>query len=496
MCMLENSKLSYLGFYNHIYTAEECRLSVLCLIFQMYGKYGKVMSSRHKPGRRDQDSEAGPTFGFATPKKNNMIERTNSILSATKKTPITKALDRLTPSKTGRRSVSAPTTPTSSPKGTPLRGLKLSCDGASTPKTVRKRISREIEKKVESDDDEEDEEESEESNDEDDSSDDEGVKPLESGVQKKKINSRIGTSALDTDDYFERQATTQIVTSDKTLSQLKTPRLSPEVLKNVLDGEPLKYEKQIKRLCKEQRSQFSKWIHLLNEDFNVILYGLGSKRDLLSDFQSQMLKDKDCVVINGFFPSLTMKNILTSVLFDILDYKGTVGTSLTEQADCILKAYNAVDGDVVQDDLYLLIHNIDGPMLRNDVAQTVLSSLAAHSRIHLICSVDHINAPLLWDQNKLAKFNFIWHDATTFLPYTEETLNENSLMVRSTGSGLQLNSLLRVFESLTPNAKEIYLLIIRHQMKAVEEVGFTFYQGISFKDLYRYGTILPLYPHF
>ena len=102
-----------------------------------------------------------------------------------------------------------------------------------------------------------------------------------------------------------------------------------------------------------------------------------------------------------------------------------------------------------------------------------------------MCSVDHINAPLLWDQNKLAKFNFIWHDATNFLPYTEETLNENSLMVRSSGSGLALNSLLRVFESLTPNAKEIYMLIIRHQMKAVEEVGLTFYQGISFKDLYR-----------
>ena len=45
---------------------------------------------------------------------------------------------------------------------------------------------------------------------------------------------------------------------------------------------------------------------------------------------------------------------------------------------------------------------------------------------------------------------------------------------------------LKVFESLTPNAKEIYLLIVNDQMKAVEEQGLSFYQGLSFKDLYRY----------
>ena len=124
-------------------------------------------------------------------------------------------------------------------------------------------------------------------------------------------------------------------------------------------------------------------------------------------------------------------------------------------------------------------------MLRSEVAQTLLSSLAGHPRIHLICSMDHINAPLLWDQHKLSHFNFIWHDGSTFLPYTEETLNENSLMVRAGGAGLALHSLLRVFESLTPNAKEIYLLIVNNQMKAVEEQGLSLYQGLSFRDLYR-----------
>ena len=74
------------------------------------------------------------------------------------------------------------------------------------------------------------------------------------------------------------------------------------------------------------------------------------------------------------------------------------------------------------------------------------------------------------------------------------------------GTGaLALSSLSRVFESLTPNAKEVYLTIVRYQLEALEEMkedkknGDDFkcskpqminnmtYQGLSFKDLYRRG---------
>lgn len=35
----------------------------------------------------------------------------------------------------------------------------------------------------------------------------------------------------------------------------------------------------------------------------------------------------------------------------------------------------------LDEDLYLLVHNIDGPMLRNEKAQAVLASLAAHPKV-------------------------------------------------------------------------------------------------------------------
>ena len=71
------------------------------------------------------------------------------------------------------------------------------------------------------------------------------------------------------------------------------------------------------------------------------------------------------------------------------------------------------------------------------------------------------------------------------------------------GGALALSSLSRVFESLTPNAKEIYLTIVKYQLEALDEmkneniaentttdrsqgqVTGNSYQGLSFKDLYR-----------
>lgn len=44
--------------------------------------------------------------------------------------------------------------------------------------------------------------------------------------------------------------------------------------------------------------------------------------------------------------------------------------------------------------VYLLIHNIDGPMLRGEKIQSALGQLASLPNLHLVASLDHINAPL------------------------------------------------------------------------------------------------------
>ena len=44
--------------------------------------------------------------------------------------------------------------------------------------------------------------------------------------------------------------------------------------------------------------------------------------------------------------------------------------------------------------LYLIVHNLDGSMLRNSRAQAILARLSKVPNIHLLASVDHINTPL------------------------------------------------------------------------------------------------------
>ena len=43
--------------------------------------------------------------------------------------------------------------------------------------------------------------------------------------------------------------------------------------------------------------------------FNILLHGLGSKRKLLDEFRKQMLPNLCHIVVNGFFPSLTIKSV-------------------------------------------------------------------------------------------------------------------------------------------------------------------------------------------
>jgi origin recognition complex subunit 2 len=234
-------------------------------------------------------------------------------------------------------------------------------------------------------------------------------------------------------------------------------------------------------LLNEYRAKFDKWMLLLHEDFNLVTFGLGSKKRLLQDFHRQMLAKKDVIVVNGLFPSLTIKSVLDAITQGLLD-RDTGFVTVQEQVAFILSIMNQTQQS---EHIYLIVHNIDGPMLRSSMAQSIFSQLAAHPKIHLICSIDHINAPLIWDQRKTAKFNFVWFDTTTFLPYSEETVNASSFMVEQSGAPT-LSSLNRVFESLNANARDIYLIVARFQVHALEDSEeASHYAGLMLSELYQ-----------
>ena len=57
-------------------------------------------------------------------------------------------------------------------------------------------------------------------------------------------------------------------------------------------------------------------------------------------------------------------------------------------------------------------------------------------------------------------FKWVNYEVSTLLPYNDEIMFENSLMLNQTGN-VQLSSMIHIFKSLTQNAKNIFLIMVQ-----------------------------------
>lgn len=215
------------------------------------------------------------------------------------------------------------------------------------------------------------------------------------------------------------------------------------------------------------------WLRLLHLGFNILLYGVGSKISVLNQFCEQALTDSCHMIVNGFVSSTSIKKVLTLISSEVLNHQGKFRKDL-DHANFIKETLQAQPKEI-----FLIIHSLDGAYLRVSSAQVCLSSLAQSPSIHILASIDHINAPLMWDQKMLSQYNWLWFDTSTYEPYTWEGAYEKSLLVQPSG----LDSLSHIMQSVTSNAKGIFRLLARYQLdkKSCPEV----YLGMAFDDYYR-----------
>ena len=279
------------------------------------------------------------------------------------------------------------------------------------------------------------------------------------------------------EEYFTAQTQKLKATSDHTLSKLTNPRMDVNVVHNIL---PNLFEDAKETMFEQYRLQYNYWLFQLSHGFNILLYGLGSKICVLENFCKEHLSQSCHLIVNGFYPELTIKVILSALSSKLLDHSGTFKTHL-EHALFIQKSLESRMSSGHEEEVFLVLHNIDSPMLRNDDAQTPLSILAQCPAIHMLASIDHINAPLLWDERKLSRFNWLWHDTTTFETYKRETSFASSVHVKQPET-IALSSLVSVVQSLTANARGIFEVISRHQLDHEKEG--VVYLGMSYTDCY------------
>ncbi|KAI9361565.1 origin recognition complex, subunit 2 [Pilaira anomala] len=268
----------------------------------------------------------------------------------------------------------------------------------------------------------------------------------------------------DTEGYerYFQDLHTSSKTSNNTLSKLQV--LEPQEFHEILTNAPDKHKEEIEILSEMHKQHFPQWFFELQSGFNLVFYGYGSKRKLLNEFAQTALTDGPLIVVNGFFPSISIKDILLKITTGALGKTVPTG-QISDHVKFICDYFE--DEDREYESLYIVIHNLDGVNLRNERTQTALSMLAKTRHIHLIASVDHINSGLLWDNVKSSRFNWIWHDATTFDDYLVETSFENSLLIR-TGELGGARGAKFVLESLTSNARGVFKILAEHQLTEME----------------------------
>lgn len=109
------------------------------------------------------------------------------------------------------------------------------------------------------------------------------------------------------DEYFSTRDTVR--TSDRTLSQLNLTRLDSETVERTLRELPDRFAAARESLSRAHRLQYHRWAFELLNGFNLLFVGYGSKRRLLLDFVQSCFPHWPQVVVNGFFPALSIKEV-------------------------------------------------------------------------------------------------------------------------------------------------------------------------------------------
>ncbi|RDB27623.1 Origin recognition complex subunit 2 [Hypsizygus marmoreus] len=312
------------------------------------------------------------------------------------------------------------------------------------------------------------------------------------------------------DAYFTHShASKRSQTSSNVFSALVPPLTAEEYTEAIESASARPGLKSIQPSLFSESSRdllFSRFMRELADGFNILAYGFGSKRRVLNQFATEYCSKAGYVVIaNGFQPDFTLKDLIISIenIPGILS-ADLPSSTIENQAKRIYDFFAPKNRH-----LYLVIHNIDGAPLRAPKAKSCLALLALNPRIHVVASIDHINAPLLWSSSEASArkpdlhsnpdsstsassvpprgFAWLWHDLTTLASYDFElAYADRSSLSGAHGGGARKKAAdiaaqsatamtetaaLHILASVTQKAQKLFSLIGARQLESIEEAA-------------------------
>eukprot|EP00873_Tetraselmis_striata_P040751 jgi/Tetstr1/461015/TSEL_006165.t1 len=261
--------------------------------------------------------------------------------------------------------------------------------------------------------------------------------------------------------------------STSSVAELKLGLGEGRQFQDVLDGVPIKHFNHMESLRVERSKAFMRWRFLLSQRFSLLLHGVGSKRKLLEDFAESSLTDGGCLLVYGFLPTTKARDVLDACASALLRASASSKRASARELVQGLRELGT------ERRLYVVLHNIDGPALRDAESQVLLSQIADCPAISLVASMDHLDTALLWEKQMSSRFNWIWEDATTYAPYMAEAALQPSLLLgrksEQTSKGATV-----VLVSLPQKARRIFQVLAENQNNSSNKE-----QGLSIAEWFR-----------
>lgn len=221
---------------------------------------------------------------------------------------------------------------------------------------------------------------------------------------------------------------------------------------------------------------FPQWYFELSQSFNICLHGYGSKRHLVNSFANylhSLKRQPKIVILNGYISTLSIRQILTTVATVAFGAPSqTFGSQPREMLDSIIAQLTASPPPAP---IYLFINSLDAPPLRRAPIPSLLAQLASSPSIRLLATCDTPSFPLLWDTSLREQYNFLFHDATTFISYANVEISSvvddvNELLGRSGRSVKGKEGIGFVLRSLPENARNLYRVLIVELLAGMDNV--------------------------
>eukprot|EP00347_Sterkiella_histriomuscorum_P014737 403359737 len=220
-------------------------------------------------------------------------------------------------------------------------------------------------------------------------------------------------------------------------------------------------------------ANFTQMKYYLECGFNLLVYGVGSKRNLVNQFVQSYLSEDPKLIVNGFHSGVSIKSITNPMVKFVMKlFQIKIGSHVHDQIEELKRIFNNISN---QNDkfskYYIVIHSMDAGPLKNPEWQKYLSELANVRGISMIVTVDHFKSGIMWSDMLLDRFNFYSFQLDTFEDYDTELEYQAPLF--STKNDNQEVGLWFVLQSMTSAQKQVIKTIAKYQLDNPNEPGVT-----------------------